>query len=77
MAASDSASVGGDAQVTLGPFSSSQSFSCSPAGLANSRVARAQGWVSLNSDGTLAYTLTATGPGTLAILKAKIIGAQF
>ena len=77
MAANDSASAGGDAQVTIGPLAGNQPFSCSPGGLANGQAARAQGWVPLYPDGTLAYVLTATGSGTLSIASAKIIGVQF
>jgi hypothetical protein len=77
MEASDSASAGGDCKVTLGPTSANQPFACSPAGLANSRTARAQGWAPLAADGTLTYVLTATGSATLAISKAKITGIQF
>jgi len=77
VAASDSGSVGADAQVSIGPTSTNQSFSCSPAGLANGRVARANGWVSLAPDGNLVYCLTATGSGTLTVLKARITGVQY
>jgi hypothetical protein len=77
MEATDSAGAGGDCKVTLGPTSANQPFACSPAGLANSRTARAQGWVPLAADGTLTYVLTATGSATLAIPKAKITGIQF
>jgi hypothetical protein len=77
MEASDSGSAGGDCKATLGPSSTNQPFACSPAGLANSRTARAQGWVPLAADGTLTYVLTATGSATLAIPKAKITGIQY
>ena len=77
MTASDSASAGGDVQVSIGPTSTNQPFSCSPAGLANGRSARAQGWVPVSADGNLMYALTATGSGTLTIIRAKIAGVQF
>jgi hypothetical protein len=77
MAVSDSASAGGDAQVSIGPTNMNQPFSCSPAGLANGRSARVQGWVPVADDGNLIYALTATGSGTLNITKAKITGVQF
>jgi hypothetical protein len=77
MEATDSGGAGADCKVTLGPSSANQPFACSPAGLANSRTARAQGWVPLAADGTLTYVLTATGSATLAIPKAKITGIQY
>ena len=77
MAASDAGSAAADVQVSIGPTATNQPFSCSPAGLTNSRTARAQGWVPLAPDGTIVFTLTATGSGTLAIPKARVIGIQF
>ncbi len=77
MEANDSASAGGDCNVSLGPVSGNQPFCCSPAGLANSRAARAQGWVPPAADGTLSYALTATGSATMAITKAKVIAVQY
>jgi hypothetical protein len=77
MIASDTGSAGGDAQISIGPTSTNQPFSCSPGGLANGRVGRAQGWVPIAPDSTLIYALTATGSGTLAVPKARITGVQF
>jgi len=77
VAASDSGSAGADVLVSLGPTSLNQLFSCSSSGLANGRIARAQGWVPLAPDNTLIYVLTAAGAGTLTVSKAKITGVQF
>ncbi len=77
MEANDSASAGGDCSANLGPASGNQPFCCSPAGLADSRAARAQGWVPLAADGSLTYALTATGSATLAVTKAGIVAVQY